>query len=372
MPSDSLRLNPIRAVAPRKIPAQHDNPSAEGCGRWTRRTGIEKRNDEPEGHVMRYFSAIAAPLFASALAFAISAPASAAGFPDKPVEMTVLFGGSARTVGQVLADQMSKKLGSPVVAVSRPGGGGAIGYTYVHNTKPDGYNIVWNSNSISTTHYSGHVSFDYKAFTPIARIGVELPLLVVRTDSGWKSLKDMVADAKKSGKLLKISVGGFGSFTHLVGAALFSRVGLKVNFIPGGRGHEIAELLAGRVDGGIRWPSEVMSNVQAGSLRVLCVTSKDVKVAGINAPSCDAAGATGLDLTMWRGLAAPAGTPPDVVAKLQKAAQEAVASPDFQKAVHSIGFIPAYLPAKQFGQEIATDDKEIGALMKQIGLEKKK
>jgi tripartite-type tricarboxylate transporter receptor subunit TctC len=319
---------------------------------------------------MSYFRAFAAPLFATALAFTTGA--SAAGFPDKPIEMTVLFGGSARTIGQILADQMAKKLGSPVVAVSRPGGGGAIGYTYVHNAKADGYNIVWNSNSISTTHYSGHVPFNYKAFTPIARIGVELPLLVVRTDSGWKTLKDMVADAKKSGKTLKISVGGFGSFTHLVGAALFSRLGLKVNFIPGGRGHEVAELLAGRVDGSIRWPSEVMSNVAAGKLAVLCVTSKNVKVAGINAPSCDKAGATGLDLTMWRGLAAPAGTPPEVIAKLQKAAQEAVASPEFQKAVHNVGFIPAYLPAKQFGQEIATDDKEIGALMQQIGLEKKK
>jgi tripartite-type tricarboxylate transporter receptor subunit TctC len=321
---------------------------------------------------MKYLKALAAPLFASAIAIALGAPAYAQKFPDKPVEMTVLFGGSARTVGQVLANEMSKTLGSPVVAVSRPGGGGAIGYTYVHNTAADGYNIVWNSNSISTTHYSGHVPFDYKAFTPIARIGVELPLLVVRSDSGWKTLKDMVADAKKSGKLLKISIGGFGSFTHLVGAALFERLGLKVNFIPGGQGHEVAELLAGRVDGGIRWPSEVMSNVAAGKLEVLCVTSKDVKVAGIKAPSCDAAGATGLDLTMWRGLAAPAGTPPAVIAKLQKAAEEAVKSPEFQKAVSNIGFIPAYLPAQQFGAEIAKDDTEIGALMKKIGLEKKK
>lgn len=321
---------------------------------------------------MKYFRTMATPLFASALLMMTGATASAASFPDKPVEMTVLFGGSARTIGQVLANQMSKTLGSPVVAVSRPGGGGAIGYTYVHNTKADGYNIVWNSNSISTTYYRGNVPFNYKAFTPIARVGVELPLLVVRSNSGWKTLKDMVEAGKKSKEKLKIEVGGLGSFTHLVAAALFNRVGLKVNYIPGGRGHEIAELLAGRVDGAIRWPSEVMSNVKAGSLRVLCVTSKDVKVEGINAPSCDAAGATGLDLTMWRGLAAPAGTPPAVIAKLQKAAQEAVASPAFQKAAHNLGFIPAYEPETQFGQEIARDDKEIGALMNEIGIAKRK
>lgn len=322
---------------------------------------------------MRYATILAAPLFASALAFAAGSPAQAQGkFPDKPVEMTVLFGGSAQTVGQVLADQMSKKLGSPVVAVGRKGGGGAIGYTYVHGTKPDGYNIVWNSNSISTTHYRGNVKFDYKAFTPIAQIGMEVPVFAVNTASGWKTLKDMVADAKKSGKKLKIAVGGLGSFTHLVAAALFNRLGLQVIYIPGGQGHEVAELLAGRVDGVLRFPSEVASNVKAGKLAVLCVASKDVKVEGLDAPSCDAAGATGMDLSMWRGLAAPAGTPPEVVAKLEQAAKEAVASPEFQNAVRKVGFIPHYMPAKQFGQEIASDDKEIGTLMKQIGMQKKK
>jgi tripartite-type tricarboxylate transporter receptor subunit TctC len=320
---------------------------------------------------MKYLNTIAAPLFASLLLTAAAAPARAE-FPDKPIEMTVLFGGSAQTVGQVLADQMSKKLGSPVVAVGRKGGGGAIGYTYVHGTAPDGYNIVWNSNSISTTHYSGNLPFDYKAFTPIARIGMELPVMVVRSESGWKTLKDMVAAGKKSDTKLKLAVGGLGSFTHIASAALFNRLGLEVNYIPGGQGREVAELLAGRVDGALRWPSEIMTHVKGGTLRVLCITSKDVTVEGIDAPTCDKAGATGLDLTMWRGLAAPAGTPPAVIAKLQQVAKEAVDSPEFQKAAQNIGFVPAFLPSAEFGKVIAEDDKEIGALMAKIGVQKKK
>ena len=164
--------------------------------------------------------------------------------------MTVLFGGSAQTVGQVLADQMAKKLGSPVVAVARKGGGGAIGYTYVHGTAPDGYNIVWNSNSISTTHYSGHVPFDYKAFTPIARIGIEVPVLAVRYQVRLEDAERHGEAGKKSGTKLKIAVGGPGSFTHSSPPRLFNRVGLEVNYIPGGQGREVAELLAGRVDGG--------------------------------------------------------------------------------------------------------------------------
>ena len=177
------------------------------CVGWPQRHELRSRSRLHESNhkfgrkqAMRYHQATSLALLARfGCCLAAAMPAQAAGFPEKPVEMTVLFGGSAQTVGQVLADQMSKKLGSPVVAVARKGGGGAIGYTYVHGTAPDGYNIVWNSNSISTTHYCGHLPFDYKAFTPIARIGMELPVLAVRPKSGWKTLKDMAAAGKKSG-----------------------------------------------------------------------------------------------------------------------------------------------------------------------------
>lgn len=310
--------------------------------------------------------------FLAAILFAGAAVPAKAQYPEKTVEMTVLFGGSAQTVGQLLADLMSKQLGKPVVAVSRPGGGGAVGYTFVQATSPDGYNIVWNSNSISTTHYQGNVKFDYKAFTPIARVGMEVPVLAVRTESGWKSLKDMAAAAKKSDQKLKVAVGGLGSFTHIVSAALFNRLGVQVNYIPGGTGREVAELLAGRVDGVMRFPSEVQSHVKAGTLKVLCLATKDKINVGIDAPTCDAAGAKGLDLAMWRGLAAPAGTPPAAIAKLEAAARAATQSPEFQKAAANIGFTPAFLSAKDFGKVIADDDKEIGKLMADIGIEKKK
>jgi tripartite-type tricarboxylate transporter receptor subunit TctC len=194
----------------------------------------------------------------------------------------------------------------------------------------------------------------------------------VRTDSGWKSLKDMADAGKKSGKKLKVAVGGLGSFTHLVSAALFNRLGVDVIYVPGGQGREVAELLAGRVDGVLRWPNEVEPHVKAGTLAVLCTASKDsIEVGGKSIPTCSESGAKGMDMTMWRGLAAPAGTPPEVVAKLQAAAKAATESPEFKKAAGNVGFMPAYLPAKDFGVVIAADDKEIGTLMKDLGLTKK-
>lgn len=310
-------------------------------------------------------------LLAAAAVFAGGPAAYAQKFPEKPVEMTVLFGGSAQTVGQVLADQMSKALGSPVVAVSRPGGGGAVGYTYVKSQAADGYNIVWNSNSISTVHYQGNVPFDYKAFTPIARIGMEVPVLAVRKESGWNSLKDMVESSKKSNAKLKIAVGGNGSFTHIVSAALMKKLGMDAIYVPGGTGREVAELLAGRVDAVLRFPSEVKSHVEAGTLVVLCTATREKFDVGLKTQTCDEAGAKGFDMAMWRGLAAPAGTPADVVARLQDAAKSAVNSPEFKKAAENLGFTTAFLPAQDFGKVIATDDSEIGKLMKEIGVEKK-
>ena len=99
-------------------------------------------------------------LLAATSAFAVIAglaPAKADKFPEKPIEMTILFGSTAQTIGQLLADLMSKHLPQPVVPVSRTGGGGSIGYQHVHSSAPDGYSIVWNSNSISTTYHGGRL-----------------------------------------------------------------------------------------------------------------------------------------------------------------------------------------------------------------------
>ena len=293
-------------------------------------------------------------------------------FPEKPVEMTVLFGGTAQTIGQLLADLMSKNLGEPVVAVSRTGGGGAVGYSHVQSTAADGYNIVWNSNSVSTSHYRGNMSFGYEAFTPIARVSVETPALAVRSDSGWKTLEDMAKAIKAGDAKLKVGISGNGSFTHLTSAALFDKMGIgdKIVYVPYGKGKAPVELLAKRVDAAVQWPGQFIPHQQSGDLSILCVTGKDRIPQLKDTPSCAEAGATDLDITMWRGLAAPAGTPADVVAKLQDAAKAAVESDEFKSAADKIGFEAAYMPAGDFGKLMASDDAAIGDLMGKLGLKK--
>ena len=297
------------------------------------------------------------------------APAKAE-YPEKPVEMTVLFGGTANTIAQLLAELMSEQLGSPVVPVSRTGGGGAVGYSYLQGTEPDGYNIVWNSNSVNTSHHTGKMDFNYESFTPIAQVSREVPALAVNTSSAWTSLDDLAA-AAKDGQELKVGISGKGSFTHLTSAALFDAMEIsdRVKYISYGKGKAPVELLAGRIDAAIQWPGQFASYAKAGELNVLAVTGNErVNVL----PDVPTAAEQGYDLNiiMWRGLAAPKGTPEAVVMKLEAAAKSAIESDKFQEASGNIGFIPAFQDHATFSETIANDDKFYGDLLGELGLKK--
>src|SRR3954467_8698374 len=147
------------------------------------------------------------------MAFAAPVWAQEPAFPQRgPIEITVLFpaGTSADVTARMLADGMAKQLGQRVLVVNRPGAGGAIGYKYVQAQKPDGYSLVWNSNSISTTYHSGQLGFDYQAFDAVARVLVESVVLAVKTDSRWRTLQDFVNDAKSKPKGLNVGHSGIG------------------------------------------------------------------------------------------------------------------------------------------------------------------
>lgn len=308
-------------------------------------------------------------LAAAALTFTGMSSAARAEFPEKPVEMTVLFGGTANTIAQLLSELMSDELGQPVVPVSRTGGGGAVGYSHVLATRPDGYNIVWNSNSINTIHHMGRAPFSYEDFVPIARVSTEVPALAVNTEKGWTSLDAMAEAVKASDQPLKVGISGKGSFTHLSSAALFDAMGIgdKVAYISYGEGKAPIELLAGRIDAAIQWPGQFKSYVDSGDLDVIAVTGAERIDLLPDVPTAQEQGVD-VDISMWRGLAAPAGTPDDVVETLAAAAEKAVASEEFTQAAATIGFVPTYEGPEAFGKLVEQDDAFYGDLLESLGL----
>jgi putative tricarboxylic transport membrane protein len=308
-----------------------------------------------------------------AVALCAGAPASAQQFPQgKPVEMTVMFGaGSAADVtARYLADGMARALNVPVPVVNRTGGGGAIGYNHVSQQKPDGHSIIWNSNSISTNYHSGILQFDYRAFDPVARVSVETPVLAVRADAPWKTLKEFVEYAKSNPGKVRIGNSGAGSHTHFAASALFLTSGAKVIDVPFGEGQAVVNLLGSRIEGIVQLPAAVVAHVKSGGLRVLAVLGSKRDPIFPDVPTANESGyAVALD--MWRGIAVPKGVPKPVIVRLQNAIKTTVESEAFKEAGKSIGFAPAYLPADDFGRLIASDDAKLASVMVELGLKKK-
>jgi tripartite-type tricarboxylate transporter receptor subunit TctC len=308
-----------------------------------------------------------------AAVFAGVAAAFAQNFPDgRQIEMTVMFGaGSAADVtARALAEGMSKQLAAPVVAVNYPGSGGAAGYQHVAEQRPDGYSIVWNSNSISTNYHAGILPFDFHAFDPVARAAIEIPVLAVRTDAPWHTLKELLDYAKANSGRVRVGNSGVGSHTHLVASALFAAADANAIEVPFGQGQAVVNLLAGRIDAAVQLPAAVVAHVKGRDLRVLAVLGSRRAPVFPDVPTAEELGYP-VALDMWRGIAVPRGTPRPVIACLEEAVRRTVESPEFAAAGEMAGFTPAFLPADKFGKLIASDDARLGSVMAELGLKKR-
>ena len=304
------------------------------------------------------------------LLFSIKAQAQE--FPQRnPLEITVLFpaGSSADVTARMLAEGMSKALGQRVLVVNRPGAGGAIGYRYVAAQKPDGYALVWNSNSISTTFHSGQLDFNYQAFDAVARVLVESVVIAVRSDAKWKTLPDFVADAKARPKGISVGHSGIGSHTHISLAALFAATGVQVNEVPYGAAQVVPNLLGGHVDAVVQLPAALSAPVKQGQVRLLAalIPNRDPAL-----PEVPTAKEQGIDVSLeaWRGIAVPRGTPRNIVSAIEKSIKATVESAEFTKGSENLGVRPAFLGADEFTSLISREDAELSRLMQQIGLKK--
>ena len=311
-------------------------------------------------------------IFFGAILWTLSTAAQEPPFPQKgPIELTVLFpaGSSADITARLLAEGMSKNLPGNVIVVPRPGAGGAVGYRHVASQKPDGYSLVWNSNSISTTYYSGLLPFDYKAFDPVARALVESPVLAVRSDSPWKTLADFLSDAKARPGKITVGNSGVGSHTHISSVALFKAAGVEIVDVPYAAAQVVPSLLGGHIDAVIQLPGALAIHVKAGTIRLLAALIPQRDPALPDVPTAIEQGVN-VSLEAWRGVAAPRGTPAPILAALEAAIRKTVEAPEFARACADLGVRPAYMSAAEFGTLIAREDALLATVMQQIGLKK--
>lgn len=279
------------------------------------------------------------------LAMACAAPAFAA-YPDKPITLIVPYppGGMGSTFGNMVSEALSPALGQRVVVDYRPGANGALGAGVVAKAAPDGYTLLMAVNSTMAINPSLYRSLPFdplKDFSPVSMVFTSSNVLVVPADSPVKSVKDLVALAKsKPGKIFYGSAGN-GSTPHLSGEMFRQVSGAPVVHVPyRGSGPAIVDLLGGQLDF-MFVDTSVLPQVRAGKLRALAVTGRQRLGAAPELPTMAELGLKDFYIDTWYSIAAPAGTPPDVIEKLNAAVAAMVRDPAMQARMRAIGVDPA-------------------------------
>lgn len=300
------------------------------------------------------------PLGTLLAALCLAASAATAAFPDKPVRLVVPFapGGGTDLIARTLGVGMAKELGQPVLVENKPGAGTIIGTDMVAKSAADGYTLV-----VSTFAHAINPSlqpklpFDTnKAFTPVVLIGRGPNVLVVRADSPYKTVADVIAAAKKEPGKLTFASQGVGTSAHLAGELFTNLTKTRMTHVPyKGAGPAMTDLLGGQVDMIFGTAAAVSGFVDSGKMRALGVTTPKPSPALPGVPAV-AETIPGYQVESWYALFAPAGTPADVVARLNAAATQAAHTAEFLKKVEQEGVMvstgtPADLDAYVRGEE---------------------
>ena len=278
-------------------------------------------------------------------------------------------GGAADVQARKLAEIISRDLGQPLVVRNVTGAGGAIAYNEVHRAKPDGYTLIWYSGAINTLGARKQISFDYHAFDPIAGVGFETVTIAVNKTAPWKDFREFIAYIKQNPGKLTMGNSGIGSVTHMVPVAMAAKVGTQIVHVPFGTGLAVAALMGGKIDASSQHPAEILSQVKAGEVRVLAVSSEKRINLWPNVPTMKESGVD-LVFDQWRGIAAPKGTPPMVIDKMSTVVKKAVESKEWIDFTASVGTTSQYLDPAAFGKFVAEQDRITKEIMSAAGLTK--
>ncbi len=305
-----------------------------------------------------------------AAALAAAWPALAAAFPEKPVTLVVTWpaGGGSDVSARAVGKYMEGPLGQPIVVVNKPGGGGVVGTLEVERAKPDGYTIVMCSSTTINTQYVGNVHNDIKKLAPVGLYGFDAGALTVRADAPWKTLKEFVAHAKANPGKLRNANDPPGGFSHIAVTGLEKAAGIKVTHVPyQGFAPSVAALLGGHVESTTVPVPDVAKHHQEGKLRVLGVMSEKRHFL---IPQVPILKEEGIDLAfgIWRAICAPAGTPPEVMATLERAFLKGMEHPDYKAFMEKSGWFMAPMNSKETAAFMEKEDRRIHAMLKEIGL----
>jgi tripartite-type tricarboxylate transporter receptor subunit TctC len=310
-------------------------------------------------------------LFA-ALAVVAACPALAQQWPTKPVKIIVAFtaGGTTDIMARTLAQRLSERFKQPFVIENKPGAGGNLGTELVCRAAPDGYTLIVNSvgpMAVNPTLYKSLGCNPLTELVPVAQISDVPNVLVVPAALNVKTMEQFLAYAKARPGDLNYASTGIGTSSHLSSFMLASRAGFTATHIPYKGAEALKDLLTGRVQFMFATIPSVIAHIKAGTLVAIAVSSVKRSRSMPDVPTVADSGFPGFEAGSWFGVFAPRGTPPDVIAAINKATNEIIAEKAVESRMVDEGADPAGGTPEKFGTFVKSEFEKWRTVVKESG-----
>ena len=311
-------------------------------------------------------------LVAGLLAASLS-PAAAQGYPSRPVHLIVPFapGGFTDVVARILGQKLSLALGQQFIVENKAGAGSTIGTDFVAKAAPDGYTLVM----VSSTHVISpwiYKSLPYdpmRSFTVVSKLVDSPYVLLVNPKVPARNVQEFIALAKAAPDTIHYASSGNGSSQHLMGGLFVAMTGAPLAHVPyKGSSGAASDLVAGVVESSFAGVPNALAQVPAGRLRALAVTTAKRAPQLPDVPTMQEAGVAGYEASVWLALLAPAGTPRDIVGKLNTEVAKVLNAPDTRKALHDAGVESTPSTPEAMSAYMAQEMARWGKVVKDAGI----
>lgn len=303
----------------------------------------------------------------AACALAAASLAHAA-WPERPITLVVPYapGGSADALARVLAVKMGARLGTTVIVDNRAGASGTIGAAYVAKAQPDGYTMLYDATPFSINpHLFPKMPYAANALQPLSLVSLAPNILIVKADSPYKDVKDLIAKAKAQPGKVNFASGGSGTVQRLAAELFRQKLDLDMMHVPyKSGGPAITDVMGGQVDFMFSTVAASSPLVNGGKLRALAISSPKRSPRLPNVPTIAETVIPGYEVYEWNGVFVPAGTPPDIAGKLQKAVAESMQDAEVKKRFDDVGAQPIGSSPAQFADYLKKEDAKWGEVVR--------
>jgi len=299
--------------------------------------------------------------FIAACVLGLSSLAQAA-YPERTITFVVPYapGGAADALARVLATKMAAKLGATVIVDNRAGASGTIGADFVSKAKPDGYTVLYDATPYSINpHLFPKMPFAASALQPLSLVSLAPNILIVRADSPFKDVQDLIAKSKAQPGKVNFASGGGGTVQRLASELFRQKLGLDMVHVPyKSGGPAITDVMGGQVEFMFSTVAASSPLVDSGKLRALAVSSGKRSPRLPNVPTVAETVIPGFEVYEWNGMFLPAGTPAEVVGRLQKAIVDSMQDEEVKKRFTDLGAQPVGSTAALFADHLRAEDSK--------------